>query len=69
MLRAVPDAAALAQKIAEVRSQFGAIERNLTEIKESPARTGQQTAQPAAAQGRTIPVTRLGDQGLEGAPA
>lgn len=69
MLRAVPDAAALAQKIAEVRGQFGAIEQNLTEIKEAPARTGQHAAQPAAAQGRNIPVTRLGDQGFEGAPA
>lgn len=69
MLRAVPDAAALAQKIAEVRSGFGAIERNLTEIKEAPTRSGQHAAQPAASQGRTNPVTRLGDQGLEGAPA
>jgi hypothetical protein len=69
MLRAVPDAAALAQKIAEVRAQFGAIEQNLTEIKEAPTRTGQQVAQPAATQGRTIPVARLGDQGFEGAPA
>jgi hypothetical protein len=69
MLRAVPDAAALAQKIAEVRAQFGEIERNLTEIKEAPTRTGQQIAQPTATHGRTIPVARLGDQGLEGAPA
>jgi hypothetical protein len=66
MLRAVPDAAALAQKIADVRSGFGEIERNLTEIKEAPTRTGQQ---PTAPQGRTIPVARLGEQGLEGAPA
>jgi hypothetical protein len=69
MLRAVPDAAALAQTIAEARAQYGAIEQNLTEIKEAPARTGQHTGQPAAQQGRTIPVTRLGDQGFEGAPA
>jgi hypothetical protein len=66
MLRAVPDAAALAQKIADVRSGFGEIERNLTEIKEAPTRIGQQ---PAAPQGRTNPVARLGEQGLEGAPA
>jgi hypothetical protein len=69
MLRAVPDAEALAQKIAEVRSGFGEIERNLTEIKEAPARTGQHTAQPAVSQGRTAPVARLGDRGLEGATA
>jgi hypothetical protein len=69
MLRAVPDAAALAQKIAEVRAQYGEIERNLTEIKEAPVRTGQHTGQPAAVQGRAVPVARLGDQGLEGAPA
>ena len=69
MLRAVPNAEALAQKIAEARAQFGAIEQNLTEIKEAPARSGQQVAQPVSAQGRTTPVTRMGDQGFEGAPA
>lgn len=69
MLRAVPDAAALAQMIAEARAQYGAIERNLTEIKEAPTPSGQHTGQPVAQQSRSIPVARLGEQGLEGAPA
>ncbi len=69
MLRAVPDAAALAQTIAEVRARFGAIERNLSEIKEAAPAAGQQGTQPAAAPGRLAPVIRRGEQGLEGAPA
>lgn len=74
MLRAVPDAASLAQMIAEVRAQYGEIDRNLTELTATTAPSGQQEAQPAASQGRAIPVTRrtekgLGEQGLEGAPA
>lgn len=69
MLRAVPDAAALAQTIAEVRARFGAIDRNLSEIKEAAPAAGQQGAQPAAAAGRLAPVLRRSEQGLEGAPA
>lgn len=74
MLRAVPEAAALAQMIAEVRAQYGEIERNLTEIKDAVPASGQQGAQPAASQGRMIPALRrgergLGEPGLEGAPA
>ena len=70
MLRAVPDAAALAQLIAESRARYGAIEQNLIEIKDAAPATGQQGGQPAAAsQGRMIPALRRGDQGLEGAPA
>lgn len=69
MLRAVPDAAGLAQMIADQRAQFGAIARNLSEIKE-PATAGVHTnPQPVAAPGRLAPAIRLGNQGLEGAPA
>lgn len=69
MLRAVPEAAALAQMIAQARAQYGQIEQNLTEIKEAPTPLGHHTGQPAAPQGRTIAAPRLGDAGLEGAPA
>ena len=69
MLRAVPDAAALAQMIAETRAQFGEIDRNLTEIKEARPASGQTVAQPAAHPGRLVPVTHRGEQGFEGAPA
>lgn len=74
MLRAVPDAANLAQMIADVRAQYGAIERNLTKINGADVGTGQKDAQPAASQGRAIPVARrseqgLADNGFEGAPA
>ncbi|MFO6447777.1 photosynthetic complex putative assembly protein PuhB [Erythrobacter sp. NE805] len=68
MLRAVPDAAALAQMIAEARARFGAIDRNLSEIKEAAPAGGQTLGQPAAATGRRAPVLR-GEPGLEGAPA
>ena len=69
MLRAVPEAATLAQTIAEARARFGAIENNLTEIKEAAPASGQTVAQPAAASGRLVPVRPLGQPGLEGAPA
>lgn len=65
MLRAVPDAAALAQTIAEARSRFGAIERNLSEIKEAAPVGGQTAATPP----RLAPVIHRGEPGLEGAPA
>ncbi len=68
MLRAVPDAASVAQMVAEARARFGAIDRNLTEIKEAPRASGQTHVQPAAAVGRLAPVLR-GNPGLEGAPA
>ncbi|MDZ4138173.1 MAG: photosynthetic complex putative assembly protein PuhB [Erythrobacter sp.] len=69
MLRSVPDAASLAQLIAEARSQYGAIDQNLIEIKDAPSAVGHQSAD------RAIPVAgrRAGqgtsDQGLEGVPA
>lgn len=69
MLRAVPDAAALAQLIAEARTQYGAIDRNLIEIKDTASTSGQQGHQPAVSQGRMIPTLNRGDEGLEGAPA
>lgn len=68
MLRAVPDAAHVAQKIAAARGQFGAIDRNLSEIKEAVPAKGQTVTQPAAASGRLVPVLHR-EQGLEGAPA
>jgi hypothetical protein len=69
MLRAVPDAAALARLIADARAQYGAIAQNLTEIKDAPAPIGQHAGQPTNAQGRSIAIGRLNEQGLEGAPA
>ena len=69
MLRAVPDAAALAQTIAEARARFGAIERNLSEIKEASAPGVQQGTQPGSNPGRLAPVLGRSDQGFEGAPA
>ena len=74
MLRAVPDAAALAQMIAQVRAQFGEIELNLTEIKDEAATAGHHVPVAAPALARAAVVKRasdagLGDKGLEGAPA
>jgi hypothetical protein len=69
MLRAVPEAASLAQLIAETRAQFGAIERNLTEIKEAPPANVQHSGQGTSATGRRAPVLHGGEPGLEGAPA
>ena len=74
MLRAVPDAADLAQTIAEVRARYGAIERNLTEIKDAAGLTAHHTPVALPAAGRVAVNQRagkpgLGEQGLEGAPA
>ena len=69
MLRAVPDAAALAQTIAEARMRFGAIARNLSEIKESQPAGGHQGTQSGAIPGRLTPMLHRSEQGLEGAPA
>jgi hypothetical protein len=69
MLRAVPDAAALAQMIAETRAQFGAIDRNTTEIKEAHTASGRTVAQSAAIPGRLAPVIHRSEQGFKGAPA
>ncbi len=69
MLRAVPDAAALAQTIAEARMRFGAIDRNLSEIKDSQSASGHQGSQSGAVPGRLAPVLRRSEQGFEGAPA
>ncbi|MBA4042941.1 MAG: photosynthetic complex assembly protein [Erythrobacter sp.] len=69
MLRAVPEAQALAQLIAETRGQFGAIERNLTEIKEQAPANGHHGVQPVAVAVRTASPIHRDGQGLEGAPA
>jgi hypothetical protein len=74
MLRAVPDAAALAQKIAEVRARYGAIEQNLTEIKDETASAVHHVPVASPVAGRVAVMHRasdagLGEQGLEGAPA
>jgi len=55
--------------IADTRAQFGAIERNLTEIKDAAPQASQAGSQPAAIPARIAPAHRRGDQGLEGAPA
>ncbi|WDA41570.1 photosynthetic complex putative assembly protein PuhB [Erythrobacter sp. BLCC-B19] len=69
MLRAVPEAASLAQLIAATRAQYGAIARNLTEIKEATPASGHTEPQVAGSSGRIAPSRHLGDAGLEGAPA
>lgn len=69
MLRSVPDAAALAQMIAEARARFGAIERNLSEIKEAAPASGQTAGQGSPVPPRLAPVMARGEPGLEGAPA
>lgn len=69
MLRAVPEAASLAQLIAATRAQYGAIARNLTEIKEVTPAPGHTEPQVAGSSGRIAPSRHLGDAGLEGAPA
>ena len=69
MLRAVPDAARVAQMIAEARARHGAIDRNLSEIKEAAPASGQTGAQGPAVTGRLAPVLHRGEPGLEGAPA
>lgn len=71
MLRAVPEAAHVAQMIAEARAQYGAIERNLTEINEAAPASVQHAGQGAGAAmaGRIAPVMGRAGQGLEGAPA
>ncbi|MBI1402617.1 MAG: PH domain-containing protein [Porphyrobacter sp.] len=74
MLRAVPDAARLAGMIAEVRARYGAIECNLTEIKDEAVSTGHQGPRPAALAPRMAAAglagdAGLGDKGLEGAAA
>ncbi|MEQ5788948.1 PH domain-containing protein [Erythrobacter sp. NFXS35] len=69
MLRAVPDAARLAQMIADVRAQYGAIDMNLSEIKEAPVSAGHHAPVAAPVAARTPVGNRLSDKGLEGAPA
>lgn len=74
MLRAVPDAAALAQTIAQVRAQYGEIRQNLTEIKDHAAPAGHHVPAAAPVKARAAVVKRagdagLGDTGLGGAPA
>ena len=74
MLRAVPDAAHLAQMIADTRARYGEIALNLTEIKDGAVTAGHHAPVAAPVPGRVAVVKRagdagLGDQGLEGAPA
>ncbi len=72
MLRAVPEAAKVAEILAEACAKFEAIERNLTEIKEADAPGGKQVNGPAAhAQrgSRSKAPHGLSDTDLEGAPA
>jgi hypothetical protein len=74
MLRAVPDAARVAQMIADVRAQYGEIDRNLTEIKDEAATARHQGPVSGPITGRAPVMARtgdagLGDQGMEGAPA
>ncbi|MFM7348422.1 MAG: photosynthetic complex putative assembly protein PuhB [Erythrobacter sp.] len=70
MLRAIPEAAHVAQLIADARARYGAIETNLTEIKDAAPASGQTTVQPAATSpGRLVPVLGRTEPGLEGAPA
>ncbi|MDC8754295.1 photosynthetic complex putative assembly protein PuhB [Erythrobacter sp. sf7] len=74
MLRAIPDAAKVAQMIADVRARYGEIELNLTEIKDQTAPAGHHGSVAAPAAARVAAVKRaadagLGDKGLEGAPA
>ncbi|MFN3862771.1 MAG: photosynthetic complex putative assembly protein PuhB [Erythrobacter sp.] len=74
MLRAVPEAAALAQTIAQARARYGEISRNLTGIKDQAAAPRHHAPVAAPAIGRAAMLKRagdasLGDKGLEGAPA
>lgn len=69
MLRAVPDAARVAQMVAEVRARFGAIERPVTPIKDEAPTPAQAGSQSGARSGTLAPVLHRGDQGLTGAPA
>lgn len=69
MLRAVPEAQALAKLIAETRALHGAIENNLTEIKEAVPASGNHGAQPKPARVRAAAAVHHGEAGLEGAPA
>jgi uncharacterized membrane protein len=69
MLRAVPDAQAVAQLIAQARGQYGAIERQENEIREPSATTGHYGAQPVAVTARTVSPIHRDEQGFEGAPA
>lgn len=73
MLRAIPDAHKVAALLADACARHEAIERNLTEIKESAPNGDMQGNGPAApAQtGRRskLPAKGLSETGLEGAPA
>lgn len=68
-LRSVPDAAALAQSIAQARTRFGAIDRNLSEIKEAAPASGQTAPQGTSVPPRLGPAIRRGEAGFEGVPA
>lgn len=72
MMRAVPDAAHVAQKLADACAKYEAIERNLTEIKEPGAVGVKQVNGPAAnpqPEHRPGTAKGLSDGGLKGAPA
>jgi hypothetical protein len=69
MLRAVPDAAHVAQLVAETRARFGAVTHGLREKREATPANGEGPPQRAPAAGRRTPVIYRGEPGLEGAPA
>lgn len=69
MVRSIPDAAHVAQMIADARAQYGAIDRHLTEIKATSPLSAQHGNQPVPAPVRAAPLRNRGEQGFEGAPA
>lgn len=75
MLRAVPEAAAVAQLIAAARARHGEIALNLSQLKEGTTSTTHHAplAAPASARAAVLrcagDAERLGDKSLRGAPA
>ncbi|QIQ88035.1 MAG: PH domain-containing protein [Erythrobacter sp.] len=72
MLRGIPEPEKVAKLLADARAAHGAIERNLTEIKEAGTPGARQVNGPAAhaKSGASLSGTKeLSDKGLEGAPA
>lgn len=64
MLRAIPEAAKVAQLMAEVRARYGVIDRSSSETRSAAG--APETAKPAAPRRANV---ALSDTGLEGAPA
>lgn len=69
MLRSIPEAAMVAQMIAENRAEYGAIEQNLAEIKDAPTSARQLSGQPTGQPVRVVQAAGRADHGFEGAPA